>query len=64
MEGQDSPLSLAAAMDDSQMIGFLVQNGAFLDFRTPDLKTPVHKAAVVGNDAGLNPIWCFYLGGV
>ena len=52
LDGNDSPLSLAASQDDTQMVGFLVQNGAFLDFRSPDFKTPVHRASILGYDRG------------
>jgi len=50
-ENNETPLSLAVTLDDTAMIALLVQTGqAFLDLRTPDVKTPLHKAAIVGHD--------------
>ncbi len=45
----ESPLTYAALNDMSDVIGLLVQNGAFIDFRATDWKTPLHKAVIGGH---------------
>ena len=49
----ETPLMMAVVQDDPQMIMMLVkQGGSFLDYRTPDWKTPVHRAVILGHEKG------------
>jgi ankyrin repeat protein len=50
----DTPLVTAALNDDVEMIRMLVEGGAFLDFRGPDGKTPLHRAAMAETMNAIN----------
>ena len=53
----ETPLSIAASLAEPRnMIMALYSGGAHLDFRSRDTLTPMHKAAILGNDKALKTL--------
>ena len=55
----ESPLTAAVMNNDLEMMRFLIENGAFLDYRLGDgmqWKTPLHLAAIHNKAAALKVI--------
>jgi SH3 and multiple ankyrin repeat domains protein len=53
----ETPLSVAASLAEPRnMIMALYNSGAHLDFRSRDTLTPMHKAAIIGNDKALKTL--------
>jgi len=51
----ETPVSYAVSLDDDRGIYLLYhEGGAFLDFRTMDCKTPLHRAAAKGHSLALS----------
>ena len=53
----ETPLTIAASLAEPRnMIMALCSGGAHLDFRSRDSLTPMHKAAVIGNDKAIQAL--------
>lgn len=53
----ETPLTLAVSLcEPRNMIMTLYNGGAHLDFRSRDTLTPMHKAAIIGNDKALKTL--------